>query len=228
MRELRSILNKAIERGYLQQTSYPFKKYKIAKLKHVPDKKALTSDEMRRIMELDLSNHPKLVEARDYFLFSFYTRGMNFVDMMLLKWTDIKDNKIIYKRSKTGTPFEIEILPPVSKLLDKQKKNKKTEYVFPILLKDGMSPMQIQNRRHKVLGRYNKKLSKIALLAGIDGKITSYAARHSFATILKNKGESVEMISELMGHQSPVITQAYLKSFPQKELDKAAKALLDI
>jgi len=229
MRELRAMINKAIERRIIDVSSYPFKEYKISKLKLNPQKRALSQEEFNRFKEVDLSNYPPLKEAHDYFMFSFYTRGMNFIDMMLLKKSNINNNRIYYKRSKTGKSFNIEVLEPVKKILDKYEQNLlESPYVFPILLKENMTPRQIQNRRHKVLSRYNRKLKDIGELADIKGVITSYVARHTFATLLKRNQVSVEVISEMMGHHSPEITMTYLKEFDNEVLDKEAIKLLDI
>jgi integrase/recombinase XerD len=229
MRELRAMINKAVNRNIISVKEYPFKGYKVSRLKQNPNKIALSQEELKRFKSVNLEKHPNLIEAHDYFLFSFYTRGMNFKDMMLLRWSDIKKDRIKYKRSKTGVWFDIQINEPIQMILGKYKENfPKSTYVFPILLNDLMTSLQIEYRKHKVLSRYNKKLKEIAPLAEIESKMTSYVARHSFATILKHNGESIEIISELMGHQSVAVTQAYLKDFDKETLDKAASKLIDI
>ena len=186
-------------------------------------------DEFKRIKELDLKENAHLVEALNYFLFSIYTRGMNFMDMMLLKWSDIQDERIYYTRSKTKGQFNIDINIKVREILDYYKsQNRSSKYVFPILLKDDLTPVQIFNRKHKVLGRYNSKLKEIGKLAKIDKELTSYVARHSFATLLKHSGTSIDKISEMMGHSSVEITMSYLKDFESEVLDKENQKLLDL
>ena len=229
MREVRALFNKAISRGIISQDLYPFKFYKISKLKSKKNKRALKINEFKKIKGLGLSKRPDLVEAHDYFLFSFYTRGMNFVDMMKLKWADIQGGRIRYTRSKTKGQFNIEITGKVQEILDYYKsQNRLTEYVFPILLDNDLTPQQIANRKHKVLSRYNKKLKEIRELAGIESPLTSYVARHSFATILKQKGASTDVISELMGHSDVQVTMTYLKEFDNEILDKENRKLLDL
>lgn len=162
-------------------------------------------------------------------MFSFYTRGMNFIDMMLLKKADIIGDRISYIRSKTKGKFNIEILSKVREIIDFYKdKTENTKYVFPILLSDVMTPQQIEYRKSKVLSRYNRKLKEIGKLVCIEKELTSYVARHSFATILKQKGTSTDVISELMGHADVQITKTYLKEFDSAELDSANRQLLDI
>lgn len=229
MRQIRAVFNKAISRKILSQDLYPFKFYKISKLKLKPNKRALTIDEFKRFRDVDLSEHPLLIEAYNYFMFSFYTRGMNFIDIMHLKKSDIINGRINYTRSKTKGKFNIEIVENAQKIIDYYKTiQKDSQYVFPILLNDNMSPTQIAYREQKVLARVNKKLKVISSIAGIEKKITTYVARHSFATILKTIGTSTDLISELMGHSDVQVTMTYLKEFDNEELDKANRKLLDL
>ncbi len=229
MRQIRAVFNKAINRKIISQDIYPFKYYKISKLRAKPNKRALTVEDFKKLKDVDLSQFPHLMEAYNYFMFSFYTRGMNFVDMMYLKKSDIVNGRIYYTRAKTKGKFSIEVVDTTQKIIDFYiDKTKNTSYVFPILLSDNMTPKQIEHRKHKVLGRYNKKLGEIAKIAGVESHITSYVARHSFATILKKKGTSTDLISELMGHSNVQITMTYLKEFDNEELDKANRTLLNI
>lgn len=220
MREFRSIFNKARKRKLIPKEPYPFEDYKISKLKTETNKIALTLEEYKAIKKVDLTGQPHLLEAYNYFLFSILTRGMNFQDMMLLKWSNIRNGRIYYTRSKTKGKINLEIIPSVQKILDYYKaQNRPTQFVFPILLKEDLSPQQIAYRKQKVLRRYNLKLKEIAKLAGVNKSITSYVARHSFATILKMKGTPIEKISEMMGHSDVSITIAYLKEFSDEDLD---------
>ena len=226
MRELRALFNKAINRKLIPQELYPFKGYKISKLKAKKNKRALTIEDFKKIRDLDLSDNPNLIEAKHYFLFSFYTRGMNFIDMMKLKWSDITDGRIYYIRSKTKGEFSIEITDETQQILDYYKaQNRDTVYVFPILLNNDLTAKQILERKHKVLARINKKLKEIAKLAGVEKHLTSYVSRHSFATILKQIGTSTDVISELMGHSDVQVTMTYLKEFDTDFLDKESRKL---
>jgi Site-specific recombinase XerD len=229
MRQIRAIFNKAINRKIISQDIYPFKYYKVSKLKAKPNKRALTVEDFKKMKDVNLSQFPHLMEAYNYFMFSFYTRGMNFVDMMYLKKSDIVNDRLYYTRAKTKGRFNIEIVDKAQEIIDFYKdKTHNTSYVFPILLSDDMTPKQIEYRKHKVLSRYNRKLGEIAKIAGVESHVTSYVARHSFATILKKKGTSTDLISELMGHSNVQITMTYLKDFDDEELDKANRTLLDL
>lgn len=227
MRSLRALFNFAIERDITKIEYYPFKTYKISKLKGKNLKKALSMEEILKIRNLDLKEYPRLTNSRNYFIFSFYARGMNFTDMMKLEWNQVTQKSIYYKRSKTKTNFTIKILPPLREILAFYKAcSLDTKYVFPILLKDNLTPSQIENRKRKTLQRYNKELKEIANVLEIDKPLSSYVARHSFANCLKQKGVATDIISESMGHKNPMITQIYLKELSNSVLDEAMEILV--
>src|SRR5690606_29606804 len=133
--------------------------------------------------------------------------GMNFADQMLLEWSQIGRKKILYTRSKSKGNFSITILPPVQAIIDYYKENSLgTIYVFPILLRDNMAPIQIEHRKKKTRKKYNKDLKEIAFHCEIDAKVTSYVARHSFANSLKQMGVATDVISEALGHKDIKVT----------------------
>ncbi|TLF46229.1 site-specific integrase [Maribacter aurantiacus] len=227
MRAIRALYNFGISRNIVKSDFYPFKAYKLSRLKGKGAKRALNFDEVQRIVKMDISNYPTLRNTRNYFVFSFYTRGMNFTDMMKLEWNDIKGDRIFYTRSKTKGNFILKVLPPVQEILNYYKENSiGTKYVFPLLLNENMTPIQIENRKSKTLKKFNKDLKEIARLCKIDKNISSYVARHSFANCLKQKGVATDVISESMGHQNLAITQAYLKELDSSVLDEASELLL--
>src|SRR5690606_11805085 len=201
-RTIRALYNKAIERDLIKNINHPFKTYKISKLRGQGIKKALDFDQVSNIINFDTSNYPHLRDAKNYFVFSFYTRGMNFADMMVLKWEDIDMTTISYVRNKTKGRFVITILPPVQDILDYYKQyGLPTQYVFPILLTDGLSPVQIDHRKKKTLAQYNRELKEIARICDIDKPLSSYVAQHSFANCLRQKGVATDVIGESLGHK---------------------------
>ncbi|MCB7481781.1 MULTISPECIES: site-specific integrase [Flavobacteriaceae] len=227
MRAIRALFNKAIERGIVKESLYPFKKYKISGLRGKGFKRALDFEEIMRIVNVDLSNHSHLVDTRNYFVFSFYTRGMNFADMMGLEWKDVEKNAIYYTRAKTKGNFSIAIMPPVREILDHYRINGYgNKYVFPLLYRENYTPTQLADRKHKMLGIYNKNLKELATICEITKNVSSYVARHSFANCLKQKGVATDVISESLGHQNLTVTQAYLKELDTQVVDKALEVLL--
>lgn len=227
MRELRSLYNKAIKKNVIDEKYYPFKTYKVSKLKVGNIKKALTREEVRLIENFDDIKYQNLAEAKRIFLFSYYCRGINFFDIMMLKWSNISGDRITYVRSKTKGKFSISILNPVKEILEYYKNSfTTTDYVFPILLSENLTASQIQNRKHKKLKKFNSDLKKIAEIVGIDKPLSSYVARHSYATNLKQLGVSTDIVSQSMGHKNVAITTAYLKDFEDDVIDAENEKLL--
>ena len=227
MRAIRALFNKAIERGVIKESLYPFKTYKISNLRGKGFKRALDFEEIMRIINLDLSDHPHLINCKNYFVFSFYTRGMNFADMMCLEWKDVEANVIYYTRAKTKGNFSIAIMPPVQNILDYYREHGYgNKYVFPLLFREDYTPTQLADRKHKMLGIYNIELKEVAKLCNITKNVSSYVARHSFANCLKQKGVATDVISESLGHQNLAVTQAYLKELDTEIVDKALEVLL--
>ena len=227
MRSIRALFNKAIERGVIRESLYPFKTYKISNLRGKGFKRALDFEEIRRIINLDLTDNQHLINTKNYFVFSFYTRGMNFADMMCLEWKDVEANVIYYTRAKTKGNFSIAIMPPVQKILNYYRiHGYGNKYVFPLLFREDYTPTQLADRKHKMLGIYNKDLKELATLCGITKNVSSYVARHSFANCLKQKGVATDVISESLGHQNLGVTQAYLKELDTEIVDKALEVLL--
>jgi integrase len=208
---------------------YPFKNFSLAKYSNIKtDKRAISKTDIEKIKKVKLRK-PNLLLAKHLFLFSFYCRGMNFVDMAFLKWKDIKNKRLTYTRKKTREHFNIGLLKPALDILRHHKtvtfKNKES-YVFPIFNENHISPQTVYNRKVKMLRQVNKDLKTIAKQAKIQTELTTYVARHSYATILKLSGVSTSIISEALGHASEKITQVYLTEFGDDILDKASKAIL--
>lgn len=228
MREIRALYNDAINKGIVNEKYYPFKVYKVSKLKGKTIKKALKREQMKLLEELNTSELPHLINSHNYMVFSYYTGGMNFVDMMKMKWSNIQGDRILYNRSKTKGKFSTKILPPVQEVLEYYKAQRRlTDYIFPILLRNDLTPMQIENRKNKCLKKFNKDLKEIASIQGINTNVTSYTIRHSFATNMKYAGVSTDIIGETMGHQNVNVTRAYLKEFEDEVLDNAMEKLLE-
>lgn len=228
MRTIRALYNYAIKSGIVDEKYYPFKIYKISKFKAKGVKKALIRDEMKLMEAIDTQKYPHLINTKNYLVFSYYMGGMNFVDMMKLKWDNIQGDRIQYIRSKTKGKFTVKMLEPVKQIIAYYKaQNRPTKYVFPILLKEDLTPIQIDNRKHKTLRRFNKQLKEIAEIQGLEQNVTSYVIRHSFATNLKFAGISTDVIGKSMGHADVSITQAYLKEFKDDIIDDAMSKLLE-
>ncbi len=216
MRTLRAILNHAIKMGLVESNNYAFQNFKI---KSEPtQKRAIGKDDINRITSLNLSSRPDLVLPRDLFLFSFYMRGMSFVDIAYLKVSNINNDRLTYKRKKTKQKFSIKLNDKSNEIISRYNnlKNKKN-YIFPILLRKGQEYLDYRNAMRLM----NKKLKDIGDLVTLNEPLSTYTARHSWATIAKRMGVATAIISEGLGHDSEETTQIYLDSFENDVLDDA-------
>jgi len=230
LRTLRALINKAIKEDACSEKYYPFKKFSLAKYAKIKtQKRAVNKSTIEKIKSLNLKKYPNLIDAKNIFLFSFYCRGINFVDIAFLKWKNVENDRLNYRRSKTNELFSIQLLKPAQDILDYYNRaltTTKDSYIFPILDERHKTPQSIYNRKLKILRKVNADLKEIGKLIKLDTELTTYVARHSYATILKNSGIPTSVISESMGHDSEKTTQIYLESFGSHILDDASKALL--
>ena len=154
---------------------------------------------IKHIKELDLTLKPHLDYARDMFLFSFYTRGMSFIDMAYLKKSDLKNGIITYRRRKTGQQLTVKWEKCMEDIIAKYGENTATRYLL---------------------------LKEVAGLAGLNIPLTMHVARHCWASVAKSKNIPLSVISEGMGHDSEETTRIYLASLDTSVVDKANSLIL--
>ncbi|PHN08681.1 site-specific integrase [Flavilitoribacter nigricans] len=230
LRTLRAVINEAIRCGYATQETYPFatqfnkQGYSFSHLKSKAKPRPLSIEDMDKIKNFPLDDYPHLAKSVRYFLFSYYTRGMNFTDMAKLKWSDIYNGRLEYIRSKTSKSFSIKISEPLAEILE-HFKGVNITYIFPILTDFHKSPQQVKDRVRKCLKQFNRDLKEVAELLKIDMILTSYVARHTYASTLKKKGVDIAVISEAMGHADMATTKAYLELFSSDIVDAADQVL---
>ena len=217
-RILRAVYNRAVEKELTVQRN-PFKHVYTGVSKTV--KRAIPLNAIKRIKELDLSLKPSMDFARDMFMFSFYTRGMSFIDMAYMKKTDLQYGILSYCRRKTGQRLYIKWEKCMQDILDKYPEND-TNYLLPIITRADNERRQYQNALRLV----NNKLKEIARLADVRLNLTMYVTRHSWASIAKSQNIPLAVISEGMGHDSEVTTQIYLTSLDSSTIDKANGLIL--
>ena len=225
-RTLRAVYNLAITEGVVKTELYPFKKFKVSKLHKETAKRAMTKEQVKQVIEYDVSNarfYKRL--AVDMFTFSYLMGGINFTDMAFLTDKNIEGERLVYVRQKTN---KLIMLPLQEKaiLIMNRYRSPQRKYIFPILDNRERTPRQIRNRIYDVLANVNGHLEDIGKELGVEVKISSYVARHSYATVLKRAGVSTSIISESLGHSSERVTQVYLDSFDNEQVDEAMKNLL--
>ena len=220
MRILRAVYNRAIEKE-LTENRHPFKHVYTGIEKTV--KRAIPLKTVKQIKNLDLPIQSPLEFARDMFLFSFYTRGMSFIDMAYLKKTNLANGMLSYRRRKTGQQLFIRWEKCMQEIVDKHDRHNDSPYMLPIIIPDRKDERaQYKN----MLYRTNKSLKKVALLAKLPIPLTMYVARHSWASAAKSKNIPISVISEGMGHDSETTTQIYLASLDTAVVDRANRIIL--
>lgn len=228
IRNIRVILNDAIRDGELEAKYLPFGKTKYTIPSSTKRKLALTIQGVGKIQFTELLSRSTSEKYRDYWLFSYYTGGMNVKDISRLRYRNLVSGEISYVRAKTALKkreseetINIPLWSVAETIIDRwgNKPTLPDSYIFPIL-KPGMTPMEERKAVVNTTAAMNKHIKKIAANLGIEGRISSYTARHSFATILKNSGVSVQAISEALGHSDTKVTQNYLADFETSEKRK--------
>lgn len=219
MRGLRAIYNRAVEKEMTVQRE-PFKYVYTGIGKTV--KRAVPLKVIRQIRDIDLTLFPTMDFARDVFMFSFYTRGMSFIDMAYLKKKDLQNGILSYRRQKTGQQLFVKWEKPMQEIVDKYNTNG-TPYLLPIIRDmNADARRQYKNAAHLV----NDKLKKLGVRLGLDIPLTSYVARHGWASIAKSRNIPLATISEAMGHDSEKTTRIYLASLDTSSVDKANSQIL--
>jgi site-specific recombinase XerD len=211
MRALRGVYNQAVEKG-LTVSKSPFKDVYTGIDKTI--KRAVNEDVIVELCRLDLSGDDGLQLARDFFIFSFYTRGMSFIDMANLRHDNLEKGYLIYSRSKTKQTLRIKVEKCIEDIIERYKDLTIDGYVLPVY--------NIQNRDYNShLRTYNKRLKRLSGMLNLEKPLSSYVSRHSWATIAMRKGISVQVISEGMGHENEKTTRIYLASLDQSVIDNA-------
>lgn len=237
LRTLRALFNEAIQNGEIPKGAYPFHSsektgYKIPKGEGT--KIALTVDQIKKIAELELKGSKK--RCRDMFLLSFFLGGINFKDLLTLRWRNINNGEVNFIRDKTRHTIRsskniiVPLTEPAKAILESWGNPDKSPDAFVINhLNDGMSAEKARDSIKSFTKQVNKQLGEIARHESLQIKgLSTMVARHSFATIMKNSGSSVAFIGEILGHTSTKTTESYLKSFESEQRKKQFDIIANI
>jgi len=238
MKQLRSILNLAIEAKEASRSTYPFGKggFEVAKLEEETQKRYLPTEYLAKV-KAGMELKEPVQFARLVFLFSYYSYGMSFVDMAHLTPENIKrlenDQHIVYKRQKTqyskkSKSISIKLTDELQAIINELCSIQAPieNYLLPIVSKKGYIGEKLYKHIHNRLSVINRDLEEMAKVLGIgDINITSYVSRHTMAMTLQNNGVRRELISQIMDHKDMKTTNTYLDSFANVEIDEAAKVL---
>lgn len=235
LRAIRRICNLAIkdEDTELTTDNYHFGSHGYSIKKGKSKKRAISLDYIQVLRDFDYEVGSPLWHHRNYFLFSFNLRGMNFADLAFLTLENLEDDRLVYERKKTRRgdnvkTFNIKLTNEAKSILSIYTKGKKrNDLIFPILTDviNCGDDRRIHEVKKMKLANHNRRLTKIAKDIGLEGKLTTYVARHTFATAGLYKGVSKTQIGEMMGHTSAVTTEAYFDEFDKEVLDDAADVI---
>lgn len=229
-RAIRTIMNEAKKVGLIKANQYPFGKGQYEIPTSESRKMALTLQQIRQVISFADGNEAT-EKYRDLWFFSYLCNGINFTDMLQLKYSNILNGEISFRRAKTIRTSKVKkelyamVTPEMQQIIERWGNEDKSpnSYIFPYL-KGNETPVQINNITKEVVRRCNKKLKVIASALNID-HISTYTARHSYATVLKRSGANIAYISESLGHSDLKTTENYLASFEHEERKKNAKLL---
>jgi len=224
MRNLRAIYNKAIKKGLFKPSETNIFNNVYTGLEITPKRALIREEIIKLFSKKDLE--PSLLKARHFFLFSFLTRGMSFVDMAYLQKGNIENDILVYHRKKTGQRIEITLTAQIKYLISCFKEETAhTQYIFPIIKKTNISE---RLQYESALSIQNKRLKKLAKACDINKILTTHVARHSWASIAKMENLPLAVISEGLGHTSIKTTSIYLAPFNRKILEQANKKVTQL
>lgn len=221
MRIFRSVYSKAVTQKIIEQT-FPFKNVYTGVDR--TRKRAVTETVISQLLSIDLKKSKALQFARDLFIFSFYARGMAFVDIVYLKKSNIQNGYITYVRHKTGQELTIRIETRLQNIINQYEK-KDSPYLFPILNTEDEN--KAYSQYEIALNYYNRQLKRLSKLLEPNINLSSYTPRHTWATTARNKNVPLSIISAGMGHSSEKTTLIYLTKIDNSIIDEVNKAIID-
>lgn len=191
-------------------------------------KRALTAEQMEQLRNTDFSVLTlRQQQVLTYFLLMFMLRGMPFIDLAHLRKSDLRNRRITYRRHKTGKLMVVDVPPDAMRLLQKYRDKTDSEYLFP-LLHGGLFMEEHHHRYQETLRHFNRELARLMkqLLPGVS--VSSYMARHTWATLAYHSGVPVGLISQSLGHSSIRVTMTYLKPFDAEVIDRINRQVISL
>ena len=225
---IRLLFNRAIQRGVVDQNLYPFGRGKILIKFAQTLKIGLTEEEILKIQQLSLQKHTSIWHTRNIFLFSFYLAGIRISDVLHLKWNDIVEDRLFYRMQKNAKLDSLKLPEKVIEILNfyREDQRSNSDFIFPELKKiGGEETKQKYSFIKRAIKNHNSNLKDIADLAGIDKKISTHIARHSFGNIAGDK-VSPQMLQKLYRHSHLSTTIGYQGNFIHASSDHALNEIL--
>ncbi len=194
----------------------------------LPAKRALKREEVLRLLSRELRRElsKKQREVLDILVFILYARGMVFKDVYELTWRMVADGHIRYLRSKTGAPVDVEVVQELEEIMFRYRR-KNSPYVFPFLHETRKECPERELPEEFALHRINRTAHVIGQKAGLSVPLTTYVLRHTWATLMLEDSQPVELISQCMGHTSIRTTQIYLSRISSRKVDTVVSGMYD-
>ena len=221
LRTFRAVYNRAVDLRRAPYVPHLFRSvYTGTRADH---KRALGNDDMKRVFcKLSQSSgaSSNMRRAQEFFILMFLLRGMPFVDLAYLRKSDLRGNVITYRRRKTGRPLSVTLTPEAMILVKKyMNRDPSSPYLFP-LLKSREGTKEAYREYQLALRSFNQQLMLLGELLGLSDKLSSYTARHTWATLARDYGAPISVISAGLGHTSEEMTRVYLKDFDVSMLNQ--------
>jgi len=227
LRTLRAVYNRAVDRRKATYVPHLFRSVYTGT--RADRQRALDGEELKNVFtQLPQSSaDAHMRKAQDLFIFMFLLRGLPFVDLAYLRKNDLQGNVLTYRRRKTGCPLSVTLTPEAMSLLQKHmNRDTSSPYLFPILRsKEGTE--EAYHEYQLALRGFNYQLALLGKLLGLESRLSSYTARHTWATTAYYCEIHPGVISEAMGHSSITVTETYLKPFHSKKIDDANRRIID-
>lgn len=226
MRTLQAVYNRWMSPGIEGYNPVLFKDVYTKVESHT--KRALTAEQMEQLRNTDFSVLTlRQQQVLTYFLLMFMLRGMPFIDLAHLRKSDLRNRRITYRRHKTGKLMVVDVPPDAMRLLQKYRDKTDSEYLFPLLY-GGLFMEEHHHRYQETLRHFNRELARLMkqLLPGVS--VSSYTARHTWATLAYHSGVPVGLISQSLGHSSIRVTMTYLKPFDAEVIDRINRQVISL
>lgn len=234
LRPLRTIFNTARKEKIISENLYPFglekdQKFVIPAPKAI--KKALTKPQLKVLFE-GIPQTPEQAKAKAFFFFSYACNGMNMKDILLLKFRDMEGDVITFTRAKTAhtkdqRPVTVYLTDFAKSVIrDFGNGPDPNSYIFPVIAPDD-TPEDIRRKTRNFVRFVNQHLKLYAKFYGLSGKVSTYFARHSFATIAIQNGASMEFVGEALGHSNLNTTKIYFKGFEDETKREVSQKMMN-
>ena len=228
LRTLRAVYNRAVDLRKAPYVPHLFRSVYTGT--RADRRRALDAEDMKKVFARLLQSDavtPAMRGAQELFILMFLLRGLPFVDLAYLRKSDLHDNVITYRRRKTGRPLSVTLTPEAMAILKRyMNRDTSSPYLFP-LLNSREGTKEAYHEYQLALRNFNRQLMLLGEMLGLGDKLSSYTARHTWATTAYYCEIHPGVISEAMGHSSITVTETYLKPFRNKKIDEANRQVVD-